>query len=172
MGGVFKGSLVGVIAMIALGAVFIGSEYRRGMIRTTFAGTPRRGRVILAKAIVIGVVAFAAGLVGAAIAVAIAGPKLRSEGWTPPIYPLLSLGTGTGLRIAAGTAVVLALAAIFALAVGVMLRRGIGAITVGIALLVGPLLVATAVGQSAGAFLLRDAAAAFAVQRHRVPAVH
>ena len=166
VGGVFKGSLVGVIAMIALGAVFIGSEYRRGMIRTTFAGTPRRGRVILAKAIVIGVVAFAAGLVGAAIAVAIAGPKLRSEGWTPPIYPLLSLGTGTGLRIAAGTAVVLALAAIFALAVGVMLRRGIGAITVGIALLVGPLLVATAVGQTAGAFLLGvTPAAAFAVQQ-------
>jgi ABC-type transport system involved in multi-copper enzyme maturation permease subunit len=115
---------------------------------------------------VIGAVAFAAGLAGAAIALVIAGPDLRSHGWTSPIYPLVSLGTGTGLRIVAGTAVVLALAAIFAVAVAVVLRRGAGAITVGIALFVGPLLVAAAVGQPAGAFLLRvTPAAAFAVQQ-------
>jgi ABC-type transport system involved in multi-copper enzyme maturation permease subunit len=166
LGGVFKGSLAGLVALVALGAVFIGSEYRRGMIRTTFAGSPRRGRVILAKAIVIATVSFAAGLAGGAIALAITGPKLRSNGWTSPIYPLVSLGTGTGLRIVTGTAVLLALAAVFALAVAVMLRRGVGAITVGIALFVGPLLVAAAVGQSAGAFLLRvTPAAAFAVQQ-------
>jgi len=166
LGGVFKGTLAGLVALIALGGVFIGSEYRRGMIRTTFAGSPRRGRVILAKAIVIGVVAFAAGLVGAVIALAITGPKLRSNGWASPLYPLVSLGTGTGLRIVAGTAVLLALAAVFALAVAVMLRRGTGAITVGIALFVGPLLVAAAVGQPAGALLLRvTPAAAFAVQQ-------
>ena len=166
VGGVFKGTLAGLVALIALGGVFIGSEYRRGMIRTTFASTPRRGRVIVAKAIVIGVVAFAAGLAGAAIALTIAGPKLRSEGWTSPIYPLVSLGTGTGIRIVLGTAAVLALAAIFALATGVMLRRGTGAITAGIALFVGPLLIAAAVGQTAGALLLRvTPAAAFAVQQ-------
>jgi hypothetical protein len=56
LGGVFKGTLGGLVALIALGGAFIGSEYRRGMIRTTFSGTPRRGRVIVAKAIVIGVV--------------------------------------------------------------------------------------------------------------------
>ena len=166
LGGVFKGSLAGLIALIALGGVFIGSEYRRGMIRTTFAGTPRRGRVILAKALVTGVVAFAAGVAGAAVALAVAGPELRSHGWTAPIYPLVQLGTGTGLRIVAGTAVLFSLAAVFALAVAVMLRRGVGAITVGVALFVGPLLVAAAVGQPAGAFLLRvTPAAAFAVQQ-------
>jgi ABC-type transport system involved in multi-copper enzyme maturation permease subunit/regulation of enolase protein 1 (concanavalin A-like superfamily) len=166
LGGVFKGSLAALIALIALGGVFIGSEYRRGMIRTTFAGSPRRGRVVLAKAIVIGTVAFAAGLAGAAVALVAAGPELRSHGWTSPIYPLVSLGSGTGLRIVAGTAVLLALAAVFALAVAVMLRRGTGAITVGVALFVGPLLVAAAVGQPAGAFLLRvTPAAAFAVQQ-------
>ncbi len=166
LGGVFKGSLAGLVALVALGAVFISSEYRRGMIRTTFAGSPRRGRVILAKAIVIAAVAFAAGLAGAAVALAVTGPKLRSGGWTAPIYPLVSLGTGTGLRIVAGTAVLLALAAVFSLAVAVILRRGAGAITVGIALFAGPLLVAAAVGQPAGAFLLRvTPAAAFAVQQ-------
>jgi hypothetical protein len=155
LGGIIKaGSLAGLIALIALSAVFVSSEYRRGMIRTTFAGSPRRGRVILAKAIVIGVVAFAAGLVGSAIAVTIAGPKLRAHGWTPPIYPAVSLGTGTGIRIVVGTAVVLGLAAVFTLAVAVMLRRSVAAITVGVALFVGPWLVALAVGQSVGAFLL------------------
>lgn len=166
LGGVFKGTLAGLVALIALGGVFISSEYRRGVIRTTFAGSPRRGRVILAKAAVIGTVAFAASLAGAAIALAITGPELRSNGWTSPIYPLVSLGTGTGLRIVAGTAVLLALAAVFALAVAVILRRGAGAITVGIALFVGPLLVAAAVGRPAGAFLLRvTPAAAFSVQQ-------
>jgi ABC-2 family transporter protein len=155
LGGIIKaGSLAGLVALIALSGVFVTSEYRRGMIRTTFSASPRRGRVIVAKAIVVGAVAFAAGLAGAAIALTITGPKLRSHGWTPPIYPDVSLGTGTGLRIVAGTAVMLALAAVFTLAVAVMLRRSVGVITVGIALFVGPWLVAAAVGQSAGAFLL------------------
>jgi hypothetical protein len=156
VGGIIKaGSLAGLIALIALSGVFVSSEYRRGMIRTTFTASPRRGRVILAKAIVIGAVAFAVGLVGAAIALTITGPKLRSHGWTPPMYPLVSLGTGTGLRIVLGTAVMLALAGVFILAVAVMLRRSVGAITVGIALFVGPWLVAAAASQSVGAFLLR-----------------
>jgi hypothetical protein len=156
LGGIIKaGSLAGLIALIALSGAFVSSEYRRGMIRTTFAASPRRGRVILAKAIVVGAVAFAVGLAGAAVALTITGPKLRSNGWTPPIYPLVSLGTGTGLRIVAGTAVVLALAAVFTLAVAVMLRRSVGAITVGIALFAGPWLVSAAAGQSVGAFLLR-----------------
>jgi hypothetical protein len=156
LGGIIKaGSLAGLVALIALSGVFVSSEYRRGMIRTTFAGSPRRGRVVLAKAIVIGVVAFAVGLAGAAVALTAAGPQLRSHGWTPPTYPIVSLGTGTGLRIVVGTAVVLALGAVLTLAVAVMLRRSVGAITVGIALFVAPWLVAAAAGQSVGAFLLR-----------------
>ena len=70
------GTLAGLIAVIALGAMFITAEYRRGMIRTTFAASPRRGRVLAAKAVVIGAVTFAAGLIGAAIALPIATRKL------------------------------------------------------------------------------------------------
>ena len=61
VGGVFKGSLAGLVALIALGAVFIGSEYRRGVIPTTFAGQPRGGRVIVAQALGLGGAAFPAG---------------------------------------------------------------------------------------------------------------
>ena len=53
------------MALIAIGVLFATSEYRRGMIRTTFAATPRRGRVLAAKAIVLGTTSFAVGLVGA-----------------------------------------------------------------------------------------------------------
>ena len=67
--------------MIALGAVFITGEYRRGMIRTTLAASPRRGRVLAAKAIVIGSVTFVAGLTGAAVAFPFAERKLNALGW-------------------------------------------------------------------------------------------
>ena len=35
LGLVFKGTLVGLLAVIALGALFITAEYRRNLIRTT-----------------------------------------------------------------------------------------------------------------------------------------
>ena len=49
--------------------MFMTAEYRRGLIRVTLAASPRRGRVLAAKAVVIAAVAFAAGLVGAAVVV-------------------------------------------------------------------------------------------------------
>ena len=58
------GAFAGLIAVVVVGTMFITAEYRRGLIRTTFAASPRRGRVLAAKAIVIGAVTFAAGLVG------------------------------------------------------------------------------------------------------------
>ncbi len=48
------GVVVALIALIVVGAMFATSEYRRGLIRTTLAATPRRGRVLAAKAGVIG----------------------------------------------------------------------------------------------------------------------
>ena len=57
------GTFAGLIAVIVVGALFITAEYRRGLIRTTLAASPRRGRVLAAKAIVIGSAAFVAGLV-------------------------------------------------------------------------------------------------------------
>ena len=63
------GAFAGLIAVAVVAAMFVTAEYRRGLIRVTLAASPRRGRVLAAKAIVIGAVAFAAGLVAAAIAV-------------------------------------------------------------------------------------------------------
>ncbi|MFC6936528.1 hypothetical protein ACFQHO_43880 [Actinomadura yumaensis] len=75
-----SGVLAGLIAIVALGVLFVTSEYRRGMIRTTLAVSPRRGRVLAAKATVAGAVSSAAGLVAAFGSLLLVAPVLRSNG--------------------------------------------------------------------------------------------
>jgi hypothetical protein len=165
LGTVLKASLIGLIAVIALGALFITAEYRRGLIRTTFAASPRRGRVLAAKAVVIGVVTFAAGLVGAAIALPIAERKLSSGGWISSVYPVWSLTSAHGLQIVVGTAGLLAVAAILALSAGAVLRRSAGAITAVVVLVVVPLILGVILPQGPADWLLRlTPAAAFGLQ--------
>src|SRR6185503_7194936 len=65
------GVLGGLMALIAVAALFATSEYRRGMIRTTFLASPQRGRVLAAKAVVIGGVAYVIGLAAAIVTVII-----------------------------------------------------------------------------------------------------
>jgi hypothetical protein len=166
LGFILKGSLVGLIAVITLGALFITAEYRRGMIRTTFAASPRRGRVLAAKAIVIGSVTFVAGLAGAAVALPIAEHKLRAEHWASSVYPIWSLTSGHGLQIVVGTAGLLAVAAILALSAGAVLRRSAGAITAVVVLLVVPLILGAILPQTYADWLLRlTPAAAFGLQQ-------
>jgi hypothetical protein len=166
LGTVLKGSLVGLLAVIALGALFITTEYRRDLIRTTFAASPRRGRVLAAKAIVIGSVAFAAGLVGAAVALPLAERKLHSAGWASSVYPVWSLASGHGLQIVVGTAGLLAVAAILALSAGAVLRRSAGAITAVVVLLIVPLILGAILPQDYADWVLRlTPAAAFGLQQ-------
>ena len=155
---------IGLIAIVVVGALFITVEYRRGLIRLTLAASPRRGRVLAAKAVVLAAVTFVAGLVAAAITVPLGEHLLRDNG--NPIYPVSLL---TEAQIVIGTAALLAVAAVFALAVGALLRRSAGAVTAVIAGIVLPYLLATLPGVlPAGAeeWLARvTPAAAFAVQQ-------
>jgi ABC-type transport system involved in multi-copper enzyme maturation permease subunit len=161
----FYGTLFGVIAVIALGAVFITGEYRRGMIRTTLAASPRRGRVLAAKAIVIGSVTFVAGLAGAAVAFVFAERKLTALGWTPPVWHDLALASQVGVRVVVGTAALLAVTALLALAAGAILRRSAGAITAVIGLVIFPLVLAVILPTAPAEWLLRyTPAAAFGLQ--------
>jgi hypothetical protein len=169
IGVTYKGSVVGLIVVIALAAVFITSEYRRGMIRTTFIASPRRGRVLVAKAIVIGAVTFVAGLIGAAVAFPIAEHNLVSNGWPASIYPVRAITSGVGLQIVIGTAALLALGAVLTLAAGALLRRSTGAIAAGVLALIFPLVLATVLPQGPADWLLRlTPAAAFGVQEGNV----
>ncbi len=161
----FYGTLFGAIAIIALGAVYITSEYRRGMIRTTLAASPRRGRVLAAKAIVIGSVTLVAGLAGAAVAFVFAERKLTALGWTPPVWHDWSLTSQVGVRVVAGTAALLAVTALLSLAAGTILRRSAGAITAVIGLIILPLVLAVILPTAPATWLLRyTPAAAFSLQ--------
>jgi ABC-type transport system involved in multi-copper enzyme maturation permease subunit len=161
----FYGTLFGAIAVIALGAVFITGEYRRGMIRTTLAASPRRGRVLAAKAIVIGSVTFAAGLAGAAVAFPFVERKLHALSWKPPVWQVWSLTSQVGVRVVVGTAALVAVTALLALAAGTIFRRSAGAITAVIALVIIPLVLAVILPTAPAGWLLRyTPAAAFGLQ--------
>jgi ABC-type transport system involved in multi-copper enzyme maturation permease subunit len=158
-----RGTFAGLIVVIVVGAMFVTAEYRRGLIRTTLAASPRRGRVLAAKAIVIGSVTFIAGLAGAAAAVPLGEHILRSNG--NYIYPVSTL---TELRVIAGTAALLVVAAVLALAVGAVLRRSAAAVAAVIVAIVLPFLLVVTNVLPAGAtdWLLRlTPAAAFAIQQ-------
>ena len=160
------GSFAAVIAVAVLGALFITAEHRRGLIRLTLAASPRRGRVLAAKAIVIGAVTLAAGVAGIAIALPVGLGKLRGGG--NPILPVTAL---TELRVIAGAAALIAVAAVLALAVGAVLRRGALAVTVVIAGIVLPYLLAiTALPAGAGDWVLRITPAAAIAAEQTVPA--
>ncbi len=160
------GSFAALIAVAVLGALFITAEYRRGLIRLTLAASPRRGRVLAAKAIVIGAVTLAAAIAGLAIALPVGLAKLRAGG--NPILPVTAL---TELRVIAGAAALIAVAAVLALAVGAVLRRGALAVTVVIAGIVLPYLLAiTALPADAGDWVLRISPAAAIAVEQSVPA--
>jgi ABC-type transport system involved in multi-copper enzyme maturation permease subunit len=157
------GGFAGLFVVIVLGTLFITSEYRRGLIRTTLAASPHRGRVLAAKAVVVGSAAFVAGLAGTIVAVVAGEHILRANGNS--IYPASTL---TELRVIVGTAAVLALAAVGALALGTIMRRSAGAVTALIAAVVLPYILITSSALPAGVatWLARlTPAAAFAVQQ-------
>jgi ABC-type transport system involved in multi-copper enzyme maturation permease subunit len=112
---------------------------------------------------VIGSVTFVAGLVATALAVPLGERILRANG--NRIVPVTAL---TELRVMAGTAALLAVAAVLALAVGAMLRRSAAAVAAVIVAIVLPYVLAVASVLPAGvlAWLLRlTPAAAFAIQQ-------
>jgi ABC-type transport system involved in multi-copper enzyme maturation permease subunit len=151
-----SGVLLGVMAIVALSVLFITSEYARGTIRMTFAASPRRRRVLAAKAVVIGATTFAAGLVASAGAFLLARPLLESA---PPL-------DGPALRAVVGTAALLAVVAVLSLAVATILRRGAASIALVLVVLLVPQIVATGLPLSVAMWLERlTPAAGFAIQQ-------
>jgi ABC-type transport system involved in multi-copper enzyme maturation permease subunit len=148
--------------VVVVATMFITAEYRRGLIRTTLAASPRRGRVLAAKAIVIGSVTFVAGLAAASAAVIFGAQLARDRSYVFPVTWL------TELRAVTGTAAMLAVAAVLALALGTVLRRSAVAVTIVIVAIVLPYIlgVASVLPVSVSDWLLRiTPAAAFAVQQ-------
>ncbi len=164
----FAGLFIALVAVLVVGAQFMTAEYRRGLIRATLAASPRRSRVLAAKAIVLGAVTFAAGLAGAAGAVLIRIPLLRASG--NPVHPATAL---TEVRVIVGTAALVAVFAVFALGVGAILRHGAGAVTVVITAVILPYLLTAAIPvlpAGAADWVLRVTPAAGFAIRQVIPA--
>lgn len=163
LGNFLVGTFAGLIAVMVVATTYITAEYRRGLIRTTLTASPRRGRVLAAKAIVLGAVTFVVGLVTAAVVIMVCEPIAKSHGFT--MFPV---DLWTELRVVVSTGALLAVAAVFALAVGAVLRRSAGAVALVIAAMILPYILATSPVLPAGAgnWLLRvTPAAGFAVHQ-------
>ncbi len=160
------GAFLGLIAIVAVAAMFFTAEYRRGLIRTTLAATPRRGEVLAAKAIVIGAVAFVIGLIASVISIAVGVPKEENRGLV-----LLTVPMVTEVRVIVGTAAMLAVAAVFAVALGAILRRSAAAITIAVLIVVMPFLLTAlnVVPSRVGDWLLRLTPAAGLAIEQSIP---
>jgi hypothetical protein len=153
---IVNGTIVALLFVIVIATLFATSEYRRGLIRTTLAASPRRGRVLAAKAAVAGSLAVAAGAIATAITEVITRHVLAANG--SYLFPQ----SGPDLaRVIIGTGLLLGLAAALAVALGTMLRRSAVAVAAGIMLLVLP----GVLGSQSGNWLMRfTPTAAFAIQ--------
>jgi ABC-type transport system involved in multi-copper enzyme maturation permease subunit len=157
------GVFIALTIIMILAVMFITAEYRRGLIRTTLAASPRRGRVLAAKAVVIGAVTFVLGTAAAAAAVMIGLWVSRDTG----VY-VLPVRWPTELRVIAGTGALLAVAAVLALALGTILRRGAAAVGAAVVAIVLPYVIglSSVLPAHAAIWLLRvSPAAAFAIQQ-------
>jgi ABC-type transport system involved in multi-copper enzyme maturation permease subunit len=156
------GVFVGLIAIAVVAAMFVTAEYRRGLIRVTFAASPRRGRVLAAKAVVVGLVAFAAGLVASGLSIVLGLPREQHGGLV-----LLPVSVLTEARVILGTAALVAVSAVLAVAVGAILRRSAAAVTAAIVVIVLPyLLSVTVLPGNVAAWVLRlTPAAGFAIEQ-------
>lgn len=158
--GLLASGAFGLIAIIVLASVFITSEYRRGLIRTTLTATPRRGRALAAKAVVMGSVTF----LTAGIMTGFAEFVSRHELETEKNY-LFPVSAGADIRIAVGTGLLFAFAAVLVLSLATILRRSAGAVVTGIVVFVVPFIVIHPLSAAAANWLFSvTPVAAFATQ--------
>jgi len=151
------GTFAGLIAFGVVAALFITAEYRRSLIRVTFAASPRRGRVLAAKAVVVAAVSFVVGAAGAAVAVLAGTAITHSRG-----YFIFPVSGAAEVKAIIGTGLFAAVTAAGALAVGAIVRRGAAAVAIIVVAIAVPifLAVSSAVPLTAGDWLLRVTPAA------------
>jgi ABC-type transport system involved in multi-copper enzyme maturation permease subunit len=157
------GSFIGLIVLVVVAVQVMTTEYRRGLLGVTLAAVPRRARLLAAKAAVVAAVAFTVGAVAAALSIPLGLARAQAAHFT-----VFTVPGAVELRAVLGTGLLLAAVAVFALALGTILRRGATAITAVVATTVLPYLLAfTGVLPTGPAqWLLRvTPAAGFAVQQ-------
>ncbi|WP_018681362.1 ABC transporter permease [Actinokineospora enzanensis] len=128
---------LGLVLVAILGVLAVSTEYTTDMMRLTLAITPRRGRVLLSKALVVGLFAFVLGAVFAVAAFSIGQALL---GTNPDIHAL-ALGDPGVLRGMFGWGAEMAAFALIAFSGAVITRSSVGSVVLTIALIFAPAIV-------------------------------
>ena len=123
------GMMVAQILTVVIGALAVTSEYGTGMIRSTFTAVPSRGRVLLAKSLVLTTVMFVLGTVTALVGFVAANPFFERQGIGLEL-------AGDVARSMYGSGLLLAGIAVITMAVGFILRNTAATIAVVLAVMV------------------------------------
>lgn len=115
------GTPFGYIVVAVLGALLVTGEYASGQIRSSLTATPHRGRLLMVKAAVVAVFAFALGTLSTMVTWAATVPFLEGDAGSLTDGEYLGFFWGSGLTFAA--------IALMGLAYGFLLRSTAGAIT-------------------------------------------
>ena len=124
-----SGLILGQLAVAVLGVLTITAEYSTGGIRSTLVAVPRRGLLVLAKALVLVTVALVIGALTCLVSFAIGQALLGA------VDLGVSLGDPNVLRAVLGGGLYLAASALFGFALGTLLRNSAGGIVLAVALL-------------------------------------
>jgi ABC-2 type transport system permease protein len=116
------GYTLGMAVVMVMATLAVTTEYSVGTIRTTFMAVPGRTPALLAKAVVVAVLAAVIGLVGAFGAWGVSLALLPDAD--------LSLSGADAWRQVAGVGLVYLIAAVIAVAVGILVRHTAGAVSV------------------------------------------
>lgn len=123
------GYQIAQLAVAVLGVLTIAGEYSTGMIRSTVAAVPKRVPVLGAKALVLG------GVVAGISVISMALSYVATMPWHNALDARFDLTDATTLRMTVGLPLYLTAIAIFAFALGALLRHSAAALTAVIALL-------------------------------------
>ena len=124
------GNIFSLIIYSVFGVMVMASEYSSGMMRLTLAATPRRGRVFLAKLILVTLIVLVFGLITTVGMFLITHTILGAYD-----MPLAGLSDADTRGMVLGLGVAMPLFPILGLAIAALLRNTAGAITTVLALL-------------------------------------
>ena len=124
-----SGLVIGQLTIAVLGVLAMTGEYSTGMVRTSLAAVPRRGRLLAAKAAVFGAVALATGELVSWVAFFVGQLLISGH------QPTASLSQPDVARAVIGGGLYIALIGLMAVAAGTILRYTAAAITAVIAVL-------------------------------------
>lgn len=118
------GNVVTLISLSVFGVLAAAGEYSSGMIRLTLTATPKRGRVLLAKLLLVSSITMVLGLITVTGMFLVGQAVAEAYG-----MPAAGLGDADALRLVLGLGAVTPLFPIVGFALGVILRSTAGAIT-------------------------------------------